>query len=119
MSARHVDLPRPLRRLSVCVRVPMVLLGVSAMVLGCSTGTNHQGDNASPQSSDTRAADAKAEEDWAYSVGIQNYVFGLPLTISERERALRLDPVALEKAKAYAPAAPLNQIGHMKTLATA
>lgn len=97
----------------------MVLLGVSAMVLGCSTGTNHQGDNASPQSSDTRAADAKAEEDWAYSVGIQNYVFGLPLTISERERALRLDPVALEKAKAYAPAAPLNQIGHMKTLATA
>ncbi len=30
-----------------------------------------------------------------------------------------MDPAALEKAKQYAPAAPLNQIGHMKTLATA
>lgn len=94
----------------------MLFLGVSALLLGCATGTK---ENASPQGSDTRAADAQSEEQWAYSVGIQNYVFGLPLTITERERKLRLDPVALEKAKAYAPAAPLNQIGHMKTLATA
>lgn len=68
---------------------------------------------------DTRAVDATCEEQWAYSVGIQNYVFGLPLMILERERILRLDPVALEKAKKYAPAAPINQIGHMKRLATA
>lgn len=46
-------------------------------------------------------------------------MFRLPLTIFERERALRPDPAALEKAKQYAPAAPPNQIGHMKTLATA
>ncbi len=43
----------------------------------------------------------------------------LPLTIFERERKIRLDPVALEKAKKFAPAAPINQIGHNKTLATA
>ena len=75
--------------------------------------------SAAPEGSDTRAVDAQSEEQWAYSVGVQNYVFGLPLTIFERERSLRLDPAALEKAKKFAPAAPINQIGHMKTLATA
>ena len=43
----------------------------------------------------------------------------LPLTIMERERKIRLDPAALEQAKKVAPAAPINQIGHMHTLATA
>jgi hypothetical protein len=66
-----------------------------------------------------RRADAEAERKWAYSVGVQNYVFGLPLLILERERKIRLDPAMLEKAKKVAPAAPPNQIGHMKTLATA
>ncbi|MEU7202850.1 DUF1254 domain-containing protein [Streptomyces sp. NPDC045470] len=75
--------------------------------------------SSSQQSSGTRVEDARSEEQWAYSVGIQNYVFGLPLTIFERERALRLNPIALKRAQAYAPAAPINQIGHMKTLATA
>lgn len=75
--------------------------------------------SASADNPDVRAADAQSEEQWAYSVGVQNYVFGLPLTIFERERSLRLDPDALEKAKRYAPAAPINQIGHMKMLATA
>jgi hypothetical protein len=69
--------------------------------------------------SQIREADARSEERWAYSVGIQNYVFGLPLVIFERERALRLDPAAIEKAKRFAPAAPVNQIGHMTALATA
>jgi hypothetical protein len=68
---------------------------------------------------DIRKRDARYEEDWAYSVGVQNYVFGLPLVIFERERKLRLDPVALDKAKKFAPAALVNQIGHMKALATA
>ncbi len=75
--------------------------------------------SAPAETPDTRTTDAQAEEQWAYSVGIQNYVFGLPLTILERERALRLDPAALEKAKKFAPAAPINQVGHMKNLATA
>jgi hypothetical protein len=66
-----------------------------------------------------RAADAKAEREWMTSVGLQNYVYGLPLVVFERERAVRLDPAALEKAKKVAPAAPLNQIGHLRKLATA
>lgn len=73
-----------------------------------------------PESAESiRAMDADSEEKWMYSVGMQNYVFGLPLVIFERERALRQNAVALEKAKKFAPAAPINQIGHMKTLATA
>ncbi len=73
-----------------------------------------------PQSDEAiRKTDAESEEQWMYSVGIQNYVFGLPLVIFERERALRQNPAALEKTKKFAPAAPINQIGHMKTLATA
>src|SRR5271166_4303166 len=71
------------------------------------------------QSEEIRTRDAQSEEEWYYSVGIQNYVFTLPLTMLERERKVRLNPAALEKAKKFAPAAPLNQIGHMKTLATA
>jgi hypothetical protein len=66
-----------------------------------------------------RAADAKAEREWMTSAGLQNYVFGLPLLILERERAIRLDPAALEKARKVAPAAPINQIGHLRKLATA
>lgn len=53
-----------------------------------------------------RQADAGSEEEWNYSVGIQNYVFTLPLTMLERERKVRLNPGALEKAKKFAPAAP-------------
>lgn len=87
-----------------------------ALLAGCSPAPKQAGP--APET-DTRAADAKAEEDWAYSVGVQNYVFGLPLTIFEREYSLRLDPAAVEKTKKYAPAAPLNQVGHMSTLATA
>jgi len=71
------------------------------------------------QSEEIRTRDAQSEEEWYYSVGIQNYVFTFPLTMLERERKLRLNPIALEKAKKFAPAAPINQIGHMKTLATA
>ena len=71
------------------------------------------------QDADIRKLDAESEEQWAYTVGLQNYVFGLPLMIFEREQKLRLDPEALEKARRFAPAAPINQIGHMKGLATA
>jgi hypothetical protein len=75
--------------------------------------------NATPSADEIRQADAKSEEEWYYSVGLQNYVFTLPLTMLERERKVRLNPAALEKAKKFAPAAPINEIGHMKTLASA
>ena len=87
---------------------------------GCVSVANAQTPAAAPASDeDIRKHDAQAEEEWYYSVGVQNYVFTLPLTIVERERKLRLNPVALEKAKKVAPAAPINQIGNMLTLATA
>ena len=41
---------------------------------------------AASSAEDIRKADAQAAEEWYYSVGIQNYVFTLPLTILERER---------------------------------
>lgn len=98
----------------------ITLLALAAVLTSCGTAENGSTPMSSAQpESDTRAVDAQSEEQWVYSVGVQNYVFGLPLTIFERERALRLDPAALEKAKQFAPAAPINQIGHMKTLATA
>ena len=73
----------------------------------------------SPSAEQVRQQDARSEAEWYYSVGIQNYVFALPLVIMERERKIRLDPAALEQAKKVAPAAPINQIGNMQTLATA
>jgi hypothetical protein len=39
----------------------------------------------SPSAEEIRQADAKSEEEWYYSVGLQNYVFTLPLTMLERE----------------------------------
>ncbi len=66
-----------------------------------------------------RAMDAAAEEKWAYSVGVQAYIFGRPLAVFERERRLRLIPAVIERVKKFAPAAFVNQLGHMSRLATA
>ena len=41
---------------------------------------------AASSSDDIRVRDTQSEEEWYYSVGIQNYVFTLPLTMLERER---------------------------------
>ncbi|WP_164914206.1 DUF1254 domain-containing protein [Aquimarina sediminis] len=63
--------------------------------------------------------DNKGKEDWAYSVGVQAYIFGLPLMIFQRERRIRLNPESLAIAQHVAPAAPINKIGKMTKLATA
>lgn len=43
---------------------------------------------AAPASAEAiRKHDTQAEQEWYYSVGIQNYVFTLPLTIVEREES--------------------------------
>ena len=97
-----------------------LVIAAALATAGCVSMANAQTPAAAPASDqDIRKHDAQAEEEWYYSVGIQNYVFTLPLTIVERERKLRLNPVALEKAKKVAFAAPINQIGNMLTLATA
>ncbi len=94
-------------------------LAIAALAPAVEGQALAQGAPASPSAEAIRQADAKSEEEWYTSVGLQNYVFTLPLTMLERERKVRLNPVALEKAKKFAPAAPINEIGHMKTLATA
>ena len=94
-------------------------LAIAALAPAVEGQVLAQGAPESPSAEAIRQADAKAEEEWYTSVGLQNYVFTLPLTMLERERKVRLNPVALEKAKKFAPAAPINEIGHMKTLATA
>ncbi len=90
-----------------------ILVAISLALPLCAVGQTGQ------SGEDIRKRDADSEEKWMYSVGVQNYVFGLPLVIFERERKLRQDPAAVEKAKKFAPAAPINQIGNMKSLATA
>lgn len=58
------------------------------------------------------------EEEFAFSMGIQAYIFGLPMTIFERERRIRLDPELIAAQADVAPVAPINQIGNMSSLAT-
>jgi len=100
----------------------LATLAIAAFALGARSQERLAQAAPAPQAAsaeEIRKADARSEEEWYCSVGIQNYVFTLPLTMFERERKLRLNPAAPEKAKKFAPAAPINQIGHMKTLATA
>lgn len=58
------------------------------------------------------------EEEFAYSMGIQAYIYCLPLTILERERRIRLDPDLLQSQIGIAPVAVINDIGHMPGLTT-
>ena len=67
-----------------------------------------------------RARDNISKENWAYSLGIQAYIYGLPLKLFERERRLRLNQkkLAYVMAKEICPCAPINTFGHMSKLAT-
>jgi hypothetical protein len=60
--------------------------------------------HAAQDDAEIRAADALHQEQWAYSVGVQNYIFGLPLIILERERKIRLDddPMTIEPIESRA-----------------
>ena len=60
--------------------------------------------------------DARAKEEYAYSVALQAYLFTLPLTMTERERKRRL---MLRAPHPNEPVAPINQLGHMRKLSTA
>jgi hypothetical protein len=67
----------------------------------------------------TSANDDLAKEKWAYSLGVQAYVFGLPVVIFEREYSLRTKPAVIERIKHKCPCAMLNNLGHNMSLATA
>lgn len=64
--------------------------------------------------------DDQARENWAYSLGLQAYVYGLPLKIIEREIRLRLNERKLNfvMSREICPCAPINEVGHMRKLAT-
>ena len=70
---------------------------------------------------EVKQRDNKAKENWAYSLGVQAYIYGLPLKVTERERRLRLNERKLNFVmdKEICPCAPINTFGHMKKLATA
>ena len=65
---------------------------------------------------DIRKEDTRAKNEWAYSTAIQAYIFAMPLIMSERERRIRM---LLKKPHPLQPAAPPNQFGHLRRLATA
>lgn len=67
----------------------------------------------------TSAQDDAAREEWAYSLGLQAYVFGLPLVVYDREWSLRTRPGVIERIRHKCPCAMVNDIGHKETLATA
>lgn len=66
----------------------------------------------------TGVQDDAAREEWAYSLGMQAYVFGLPLVVYDREYSLRTRPQVIERIKHKCPCAMANSMGHKKTLAT-
>ena len=66
----------------------------------------------------TGASDDAAREEWAYSLGLQAYVFGLPLVVFDREYSLRTRPAVIERIKHKCPCAMANALGHKLTLAT-
>lgn len=70
-------------------------------------------------SDNIKQQDDIAKENWAYSVGIQAYVFALPLAIFDREYRLRTNPDTLARVRQLCPCAPINEMGHMHKLATA
>jgi hypothetical protein len=66
----------------------------------------------------TSAQDEAAREGWAYALGLQAYVFGLPLVVYDREYTLRTQPAVIERIKHKCPCAMINQLGHKTDLAT-
>ena len=66
----------------------------------------------------TGSLDDAAREEWAYSLGIQAYVFGLPLVVFERESALRIDAQKISRIRDICPCEMMNGLGHKDDLAT-
>jgi len=65
-----------------------------------------------------KAADDKAKEEWAYSVGIQAFMFTVPMVMHDVQRDIRMNLPLIEKIKHKCPCAPVGQWGHSSNLAT-
>lgn len=66
-----------------------------------------------------REKDDAALEEWAYSLALQAYAFGLPLTVYQREYLTRLDQDKIEMLRGTCPCAMINEVGHKFTLSSA
>jgi len=65
-----------------------------------------------------KEADNKAKEEWAYSVGIQAFMFTVPMVMHDIQRDIRMNLKLLERIKDKCPCAPVGQWGHSSNLAT-
>jgi len=106
----------PLKHLSVATLAAITLSAglVSSPVLA------KKNPDANLSAEQVKARDNVGKENWAYSLGIQAYIYGLPLKVFDRERRLRLNQkkLAYVMAKQICPCAPMNTFGHMTKLAT-
>lgn len=104
------------------ILIVAVLIGAALAVGLVIKGPNLQKKNpdAGLTQAEIRSRDDNAKENWAYSLGVQAYIYGLPLKVFERERSLRLNERKLNfvMGREICPCAPINQFGHMKKLAT-
>lgn len=94
-------------------RLILLLLLVSLFAAGGTIAQSPQGQNVLEKSQDS-----EAREKWAYSLGIQAYIFGLPLVVFEREYALRTDLEKIARIRHRCPCDPVNVMGHKTNLAT-
>jgi len=108
------------------MKLKIFLVALTAAAIGAGyvviKGPNLQKKNpdAGLTATEIKLRDDKARENWAYSLGLQAYVYGLPLTITDRERRLRLNETKLNfvMKRKICPCAPINTFGHMTKLAT-
>ncbi|PLW82872.1 hypothetical protein CWI75_05325 [Kineobactrum sediminis] len=63
--------------------------------------------------------DDAALEEWAYSLGLQAYAFGLPLTVYKREYVIRTDREKVDALRDTCCYAMINEVGHKFTLSSA
>ncbi len=66
-----------------------------------------------------KQADDKAKEEMAYSLGVQAFLYTVPLVMHDIQRDIRMNLPLLEKIKHKCPCAPVGQWGHSSKLATA
>lgn len=90
-----------------------IIAAVITWTLGFSSAVNAQ-----PVLADIEKDDAALEE-WAYSLGLQAYAFGLPLTVYEREYVVRTDREKIDALRGKCPCAMINVVGHKFTLSSA
>jgi hypothetical protein len=107
-------------KLKLFIVAIIVIIAAGATYIIKGPNLQKKNPDAGLTATEIKTRDNNAKENWAYSLGIQAYVYGLPLKIIDRERRLRLNERKLNfvMAREICPCAPINTFGHMKKLAT-